>query len=71
MFCAANDCFCIDKYGFNWFRFELNISVFVSVLLGAYGVVLRCRHKVTEALFPSHSSAMTVNQIYRSTCYKG
>ena len=34
------------KCGFKWCKFVLNILLFV--LLGAYGVVLRCRHKVTE-----------------------
>ena len=33
------------KCGFKWCKFVLNILLFV--LLGAYGVVLRCRHKVT------------------------
>ena len=34
------------KCGFKWCKFMLNVLLFV--LLGAYGVVLRCRHKVTE-----------------------
>ena len=34
------------KCGFKWCKFVLNVLLFV--LLGAYGVVLRCRHKVTE-----------------------
>lgn len=62
---VLHELFLYAKYGFKWCKFVLNIFLFV--LLGAYGVVLRCRHKVTEVFSNIFNSLLMTKSNIRIT----